>query len=763
MSTKISKIRRRDPFFEREAAQYAVPLPSREYISQMLEDQGKPTSFEHLCVLLDIREDEVPLFQRRVSAMERDGELMRNRKGAYILPEKASLIAGRIFGHPDGYGFLVPDGSTGKANDIFLGAKQMDKVLHGDRALVRIIGTDRKGRPEGVIVEITERAAQKVVGRVFIEHGVVFVVPENRRIAQDIIIPPDDKKFRLSFKSKIKPQAGQVVVAEIVEPPTKYTQPIGRIIEVLGNYADPGMEIEIALRKHDLPYEFTKGAEKEAKAVPDKVKKVDHAGRRDLRDLALVTIDGETARDFDDAVYCEKQGRGWRLVVAIADVSHYVRPGMELDQGAYDRGNSVYFPRRVIPMLPEKLSNGICSLNPDVERLAMVCDMAISPTGVIKEYEFYPAVFRSKARLTYNQVWGWLSEAETPQTDIHRELQPHLQNLYKLFQALSKAREKRGAIDFETIETMMLFDDGGKIANIVPVVRNDAHRVIEECMLAANVCASEFLQEHQQRCLYRIHEGPTPEKLAGLKDFLREFGLSISGGEEPKAKDYAKLLETIKLRPDAQLLQTVMLRSLRQAMYSPDNVGHFGLAYEAYTHFTSPIRRYPDLLVHRAIKAVLAGEHYNPAGGADAWDVIGLHCSSTERRADEATRDVENWLKCYYMRERIGEDFDGTVASVVPFGIFVALDTVYVEGLVHVSELGEDYFQYDQIKHQMLGERSGKRYRLGDRLRVRLVRADLETGKIDFTLVEAPQDAQVAGGGGKKTSRRDGAPAGKRR
>ena len=671
---KISKIRRNDPHFERESAQYEYPLPSREYIAQILEGEGKPVSFDDLCALLDIHSSEVPLFQRRVGAMERDGELMRNRKGSYILPEKANLIAGRILGHADGYGFLVPDEAKGKGKDIFLGAKQMDKVLHGDRALVRIIGEDRKGRPEGVIVEVTERAATKVVGRVFIEHGVVFVVPENRRIAQDIIIPPDDKKFKLSFKTKIKPKAGQVVVAEIVEPPTRYTQPIGRIVEVLGDYADPGMEIEIALRKHDLPFEFSKGAEKDAKGIPDKVRKADCEGRVDLRDLALVTIDGETAKDFDDAVYCERQGRGWRLVVAIADVSHYVRPGMDLDKDAYDRGNSVYFPRRVIPMLPEKLSNGICSLNPEVDRLAMVCDMAITPAGVIKDYRFYPAVFRSKARLTYTQVWNWISEAETPQTDVHRALLPHLQNLYKLFEALSKAREKRGAIDFETIETMMLFDDQGKIANIVPVVRNNAHRLIEECMLAANVCASEFLQEHKQRCLYRIHEGPTPEKLEALKDFLREFGLAITGSDDPKAKDYAKLLEKIKPRPDAQLLQTVMLRSLRQAMYSPDNVGHFGLAYEAYTHFTSPIRRYPDLLVHRAIKAVLASERYNPAGGADAWDVIGLHCSATERRADEATRDVENWLKCYYMRERIGEEFAGTVASVVPFGIFVALD-----------------------------------------------------------------------------------------
>ncbi len=492
------------------------------------------------------------------------------------------------------------------------------------------------------------------------------------------------------------------------------------------------MEIEIALRKHELPFEFSSSALAEAAALPDTLDPADWQGRTDLRALPLVTIDGETARDFDDAVFAEKQGSGWRLVVAIADVSHYVQPATALDREARERGNSVYFPRRVIPMLPEKLSNGLCSLNPDVERLAMVCDMRIDRHGEITDYQFYPAVFRSQARLTYDQVWNWLAGMTQPENDFHRGLQPHLQTLYALFKVLVEARGKRGAIDFETIETMMLFNAQGKIENIVPVRRNDAHRVIEECMLAANVCASDFLQARRQPCLYRIHEGPTAEKLEALRNFLKEFGIGLGGGDDPTARDYAELLESIKDRPDAQLLQTVMLRSLRQAMYSPDNVGHFGLSYEHYTHFTSPIRRYPDLLIHRSIKAVLAGTHYQPG----KWDDIGLHCSMTERRADEATRDVGNWLKCYYMRDRIGESFAGTIAAVVPFGIFVALDEVYVEGLVHVSELGEEYFQYDSVKHQMLGERTGRRYRLGDRLQVKLVRADLETGRIDFVLSE---------------------------
>lgn len=719
MST-LSAVRRRDPCFEREAKRYEQPLPSREYIQQVLQEQGKPVSFDVLTELLDVGSGERDAFQRRLSAMEREAQILRNRKGAYILPERASLIPGRVEGHPDGYGFLIPDDGS---DDLFLEARQMSKVLHRDRALVRVVGIDRKGRREAVIVEVLERANRLVVGRVLLEHGITVVVPENRRINQDILVAPD---------ARCNARSGEVVTVEIIEQPDRHAKPIGRIVEILGDYADPGMEIEIALRKHGLPFDFSSAALADAALLPEELEAADYVGRSDLRELPLVTIDGETARDFDDAVYVETVDSGWRLVVAIADVSHYVKPGSPLDREASERGNSVYFPRRVIPMLPEKLSNGLCSLNPDVDRLAMVCDMRIDHRGQIGEYRFYPAVFRSHARLTYDQVWDWLSGCASPIGDVHRGLQPQLQALYALFKALGTARTARGAIDFETIETKMMFNDQGKIEQILPSIRNDAHRLIEECMLAANVCASAFLQTHRRPCLYRIHEGPTPEKLEALRSFLKEFGISLGGGDNPSAADYAALLMKVSDRPDAQLLQTVMLRSLRQAAYSPDNVGHFGLSYEHYTHFTSPIRRYPDLLVHRAIKALLHGEPDITRN----WDEIGAHCSMTERRADEATRDVTNWLKCYYMRDRIGEVFPGTIAAVVPFGIFVALDQVYVEGLVHVSELGDEYFHYDAARHQMFGERTSKRFRLADRLDVKLVRADLETGRIDFVIAE---------------------------
>ncbi|MGQ0750679.1 MAG: ribonuclease R [Betaproteobacteria bacterium] len=710
--------RSQDPYLERERTRYAEPLPSREYILQVLNERGVPVSEEELERLLGISAAEREAFGRRLRAMEREGELMRNRRNAICVVDKLDLVRGRVHGHPDGYGFLVPDD---EGPDLFLEHKEMLKALHGDRVMARQSGVDRRGRPEGKIVEVLEHAQRQLVGRLHLEHGVLYVVAEDKRISQDFMVPPNATR-------DAKP--GQVVTVEVITQPGRHGQPVARVTEVLGNYADPGMEIEIALRKHDLPHVFSREAERFTEKLPDEVTEKDRRGRLDLREVPLVTIDGETAKDFDDAVYCEPApAGGFRLVVAIADVSHYVRHGDALDREALKRGNSVYFPRRVIPMLPEKLSNGLCSLNPDVERLCVACDMQIDAHGDILSYRFYPALMRSHARLTYTLVANALDEPRGAARH-HRALVPHLQHLQRLYRLLAKGRERRGAIDFETIETMMIFDERGKIERIVPVKRNEAHRIIEECMLAANVCASDFLRQHDQAMLYRIHEGPTAEKLRALREFLKGFGLDLTGGDEPHARDYAKLLARVKDRPDAQLLQTVMLRSLQQAVYSPDNVGHFGLAYESYTHFTSPIRRYPDLLVHRAIKSVLARKRYDPGD----WHELGAHCSMTERRADEATRDVAAWLKCYYMQDKVGESFDASISGVAAFGAFVALDEVYVEGLVHVSDLGRDYFHYDAGKHQLMGERTKKRYRLGDRLRVRVARVDLDSTKIDFVL-----------------------------
>jgi len=652
--------------------------------------------------------------------------MVSKKKQAKTPPRKYAVVTGRIEGHRDGHGFLVPDAAEAgpDAPWIALPAVEMRQVLRGDRATVRLVKTDPRGRAVGEIIEVLERANRRIVGRLHEVRdvrgaprgrpGVLFLVPEDRRMPVDILIPPGQ-----AGRAKV----GEVVTVELVAQPSKHAQPIGRVVEVLGNYADSGMEIEIALRKFDLPHEFSKKALALARAMPGEVRPADLKGRKDLRRLPFVTIDGETAKDFDDAVHAEREGRGFRLRVAIADVSHYVRHGDALDADARERGTSVYFPRRVIPMLPENLSNGLCSLNPDVDRLVMVCDMAITPAGKVARYEFYAAVFRSHARMTYTQVWGMLSSG-SPSNE--------LKTLYDVYKVLAGERERRGAIDFESVETKMEFDARGKILRIVPEPRNEAHRLIEECMLAANVCAGNFLAERGHPVLYRVHDVPAPEKVSALRDFLAELGVALPGGDKPKPRDYAQLLEKIRPRPDHALLQTILLRSMKQAVYTPENLGHFGLAFDAYVHFTSPIRRYPDLLVHRAIKAVLASQKY---AGID-WEETGRHCSETERRADDASRDVESWLKCFYMQDHVGGEYEGTITGVTAFGLFVMLDDYYVDGLVHISELGRDYYRFDANRHLLLGERTGKRYRLADRIKVKLVRVDLETRKIDLVPAE---------------------------
>jgi ribonuclease R len=724
-------------------------------ILQGLTSARAPLTPDELSERLHVADETRSQFNGLLEELERAGRVVRNRAGLLLVAARANLISGQVQGHRDGFGFLIRDDA---GQDLVLSEHEMSKVLHGDRILARVTGTDRRGRPEGEIVEVIESRTNKLVGRLLNERGVTIVVPEDQRIQHDILVPPG---------ATLSAEPGQVVVVEILQQPQRYVQPVGRVIEVLGAIDDPGMEIEIAVRKFAVPHEFPAAALELAEGLPDTVLPRDVRGRVDLRDVPLVTIDGPDARDFDDAVYCEPvtgRRKGWRLIVAVADVSHYVTPGDALDAEAQSRSTSVYFPRRVIPMLPEKLSNGLCSLNPAVDRLVMVCDCMISARGELDAYQFYPAVMHSHGRLTYDDVWEAISIPGSRAAHRLVDVLPQLQNLHALYETLASARESRGAIDLETTETYIICDPNGRIEKIVPRTRNDAHKLIEECMLAANVCAADFLARSKHAALFRVHEGPTPDRLANLRAMLKTLGLHLEGGDDPQPADYAQLLKKIRPRPDGQLLQTVLLRSMQQAIYSPHNSGHFGLAYEAYAHFTSPIRRYPDLLVHRAIKACLGRRTYVPvASGAQdaavaplaarnalrqsrerapaavgdlaAWEKLGLICSANERRADDASRDVEAWLKSYYMRGRVGEIYSGTVSSVVPFGVFVVLDDLYVEGLVHVSELGSEYFLFNEALHELRGERTGLRYRLGDRVNVQVARVDLEARRIEFRLV----------------------------
>ncbi len=670
-------------------------------------------------------------------------------------------FVGTVSGHRDGHGFVQRDDGS---PDIFLPPNEMRAVLHRDRVKARVVRLDRKGRPEGRVVEILERSKQPIIGRLLQESGVWLVAPEDKRYGQDVLI---------NKGATAKAMVGQVVVVELTEPPSLYGQPVGRIKEVLGEVDDPGMEIEIAVRKYGVPHEFSDACLAMARSLPDKVRPQDKKDRVDLTDVPLVTIDGEDARDFDDAVYCEPakvgKGKGWRLLVAIADVSNYVETGSAIDVDAYDRATSVYFPRRVIPMLPEKLSNGLCSLNPDVERLCMVCDMMVNASGDVEAYQFYPAVMFSHARFTYTEVAAILSNTRGPEAAKRKDRIDDLINLHDVYGALLKARHVRGAVDFETTETQIVCDESGRIDKIVPRVRNDAHKLIEEAMLAANVCSADFILQSKHPGLFRVHEGPSAMKIDVLRGYLKATGVGLTVGDNPKPAEFQAIAEATKERPDAQQIHSMLLRSMSQAVYTPDNNGHFGLAFEAYTHFTSPIRRYPDLLVHRVIKAILTKRKYTlpalptpgeahaklarrlasrvrepenkliekvkPSIDLQAWEAAGLHCSANERRADEASRDVEAWLKCKYMREHLGEEYGGVVTSATSFGLFVTLDAMYVEGLVHITELGGEYFRFDEMRQELRGERTGIRYGIGSRVRIQVSRVDLDGRKIDFRLV----------------------------
>ncbi|MGZ8235394.1 ribonuclease R [Methylobacter tundripaludum] len=716
----------KDPYAQREAEKYENPIPSRELILQLIEHAGKPLRREEIAEAFSLEaEDQLEALRRRLRAMERDGQLLFNRGKKYCLVNNEDLIAGRIIGHADGFGFLKPDDGS---DDLFLSPREMNPLLHNDRALVRIAGVDKKGRREGAVVEILQRNTHQVVGRLYKEDGFTYVVPDNKNIAQTVLV----EKGGVG-----KAKQGQIVVAEIVEQPTKLHQPIGRIIEVMGEHMAPGMEIDMAIRSYELPNQWPDELLEEIKPLKKEVPESAKQDRVDLRKIPLVTIDGEDARDFDDAVYCQKTPKGWKLLVAIADVSHYVQINSALDKEAQKRSTSVYFPEQVIPMLPEILSNGLCSLNPHVDRLCMVCELYINEEGQVTRSRFFDAVMSSHARLTYNEVAKMLVDGDKALAEKYKALMPHLQELYALYKVMRVSREQRGAMDFDTQETRIVFGAERKIEKIVPVVRNDAHKLIEEFMITANMAAARFLNSKKMPKLLRIHEGPSADKLLNLKTFIGELGLSLGGGAKPTPLDYMHLMESIKDRPDAHLIQTVLLRSMSQAVYSPELKGHFGLALDAYAHFTSPIRRYPDLLVHRAIRHCLQGKPVESFFyGVPDMVVLGEQCSAHERRADDATRAVVSWLKCEYMMDKVGEEFPGIISAVTSFGFFVELAEIYVEGLVHISNLAQDYFHFDATSHQLRGERTGINYRLGDSVKVRVARVDLDEKKIDFELAQ---------------------------
>lgn len=696
-------------------------------ITEILRSAGCPLPFAELAARAGaLSEAARQRMSAEIDALIQAGGLVRNRREEYCLSERLPLIVGTVSGHRDGHGFLHPDD---RSAPIVLPYRQMREVMHGDRASVRISGKDQRGRPEGAIVKVLERGRTEIVGRLYEESGIPVVVPDNPRIAHRVLVPREHLAGAV---------AGQVVLVRLIEQPSRNAQPLGHVVKVLGEHAAPGMETEIAIHSHGLPFEFPERAVAEAEAFGGAVSAAAKRGREDLRELPLVTIDGEDARDFDDAVYCEKIRTGWKLIVAIADVASYVEPGSALDLEAQHRGTSVYFPNRVIPMLPEALSNGLCSLNPAVDRLCLCCEMKVDAAGKITKARFFEGLMRSAARLTYTKVAAYLANPALSTESEVTAVGPQLEHLHEVFKALHSARSERGALDFDAPEVKTRFGADGRIAAFVEQPRNDAHRLIEECMIAANVQAARFLKKHRIPTLYRVHGKPEEDRLEQLRVFLRGFAIELPVERDLEPKDLSAILAKIAASDEAHLIQTVVVRSMPQAVYQPGNIGHFGLALPEYAHFTSPIRRYPDLLVHRGIRHVLRG------GNAEsfAWTEgkmaeLGQQCSFTERRADEATRDAMSWLKCEYMQDKIGEEFDALVTGVVDFGLFVQAKGLQIDGLVHVSGLGSDYFSRDSSGYRLVGARSGRVFRLGDHLRVRLINVVIDERKIDFELAEA--------------------------
>lgn len=737
-----------DPHYQREKEKYENPVASREYLLELLVKAKGPLSFLEFCQILNAKDEDSRIgIQRRLRAMEREGQVEFTRDKKYAKLKLEELIKGRVIGHRDGFGFLKREDGE---KDLFIHNAQMAAVLHGDIVLAKESGTDNRGRREARIAKIVEPRAEPIVGRYFFENNVGVVIPDDSRINHEIMIPKEQSNGA---------RQGHIVVVEIVQRPRRRENAIGKIIEVLGEHMAPGMEIDMALRTFDIPHDWPKGVERQVKGLTEQVPEEAKEGRIDLRQLPLVTIDGEDARDFDDAVFCEPLDEGgWQLWVAIADVSYYVRPGTALDSEAQNRGNSVYFPEQVIPMLPEVLSNGLCSLNPQVDRLCMVCEMTISAAGELVKHKFYEAVMNSHARLTYTKVWDIL-QGEPELHKRYAEQVPHLKNLHDMYRVLKRTRNKRGAIEFETQESKFVFNAQRKIDNIVPVTRNDAHKLIEECMILANVSAAQTLEKNNAEALYRIHDEPDSDRLGSFLSYLAEVGITHKIGSEVSPQDFTDVIEKIQDRPDQELIQTMLLRSMKQAVYDHENIGHFGLALEAYAHFTSPIRRYPDLVVHRALKGIVdkQNQRKSKSGGktysADEVEALGEQCSMTERRADDATRDVADWLKCEFMLDHVGDVFEGVIASVTNFGFFVRLTEFHIDGLVHITSLDNDYFRFDEVKQYLVGESSGVTYRLGDPVEVKVASVNLDERKIDF-LLDGVQGKAIKRSSNRKPSRR---------
>jgi ribonuclease R len=751
-----------DPFQQREAEKYENPIPSREFILAHLEKREKPASRDELAQELNLTDEEhLEALRRRLRAMERDGQLVFTRRQCYALPERLDLLRGKVIGHRDGYGFLRVEGQK---DDLYLSAEQMKMCMHGDVILAQPLGADRKGRREARVVRVLEPRNNQIVGRYFTDAGAGFVVPDDSRLSFDILIPPEET---------MQARMGSVVVVELMQRPTRRTKAIGKVAEILGDNMGTGLAVDMALRTHEIPHSWPPEVEKQVSKLSEEVPEEAKRGRIDLRKLPLVTIDGEDARDFDDAVYCEKnRGGGWRLWVAIADVSYYVRPGTPLDDEALQRGTSVYFPSQVVPMLPEVLSNGLCSLNPQVDRLCMVCEMTISSAGKLTGFKHYEAVMNSHARLTYTKVWNIL-QGNPELCEQYAPLLKPLEELHSMYKVLEKARESRGGISFETEEAKFIFNAERRIERVERTVRNDAHKLIEECMILANIASARFVEKHQEPALFRDHDRPSDDSITSFRTVLNELGLSLPGGTKPEPIDYAELLTQIADRPDAEMLQTMLLRSMKQAVYDPENRGHFGLALQSYAHFTSPIRRYPDLLLHRAIKYLLAQAEGEVKGNTTATGgyhyemqqmlQLGQHCSMTERRADEATRDVADWLKCDFMQDQVGNTFNGVISSVTGFGFFVRLNDLFIDGLVHVSSLDNDYYRFDPVGQRLIGESGGRTYRLGDAVEVRVEAVHLDERKIDFALISSQRQPRGEGKTARDKAKREGKAPPKRR